>query len=175
VVNASSGADNTLSLGGGIGYADMRLTRSSNDLVLDLGGSGDKITFKDWYGLPGNMSLQNLQVIAEAMQDFNPASTDKLVNRKVESFDFTGLAATFDTAGAPVSWALTNALLSKHLSGSDSAATGADLAYRYGRTGSLAGMGFDAVQGMLASGSFGASAQALQSPAAVDAGLKHLA
>ncbi len=174
VVNASSGADNTLSIGGGIRYADMSLTKTTNDLTINLGGSGETITFKDWYALPGNKSLQNLQVITEAMSDYNPASADKLVNRKVANFDFLGVAGAFDVAGAPANWALTNALLSKHLSSSDSAALGADVAYRYGRTGSLAGMGFDAVQGMLASPAFGAWAQALQPSATLDAGLKHL-
>lgn len=51
----------------------------------------------------------------------------------------------------------------------------ADLAYRYGRVGSLVGMRFDPVQGMLASGSFGTAAQTLQSAAALDTGLRRLA
>jgi Ca2+-binding RTX toxin-like protein len=170
VVNASAGADNTLSLGGGIRYADMTLARNVNDLVLNLGGDGDRITFKDWYAAPGNRSVLNMQVIAEAMADFNAASSDKLVNRKIENFDFLGIAGAFDAAGAPASWAVTNALLSRHLGGSDTAAIGADLAYQYGKRGSLSGMGFDAVQGMLASGSFGVAAQVLQAPAVLNAG-----
>jgi Ca2+-binding RTX toxin-like protein len=170
VVNASAGADNTLSLGGGIRYADVTLAKNANDLVLNLGGNGDKITFKDWYAAPGNRSVLNMQVIAEAMADFNAASSDKLVNRKIENFDFLGIAGAFDAAGAPASWAVTNALLSRHLGGNDTSAVGADLAYQYGKRGSLAGMGFDAVQGMLASGSFGVAAQALQAPAVLNAG-----
>jgi Ca2+-binding RTX toxin-like protein len=174
IVNASAGADNTLSLGGGIAYGDLSLARTGADLVLNLGGGGEKITFKDWYALPGNKSLQNLQVIAEAMQAFNPASPDKRLNRKIETFDFQGLAGRFDTAGAPVNWALTNALLEKHLSGSDSAAIGGDLAYRYGKNGSLASIGFDAASGLLGGASFGAAAQALQSEQTIAAGVKHL-
>jgi Ca2+-binding RTX toxin-like protein len=170
VVNASAGADNTLSLGGGIRYADMTLAKNVNDLVLNLGGNGDRITFKDWYAAPGNRSVLNMQVIAEAMADFNAASSDRLVNRKIENFDFLGIAGAFDAAGAPASWAVTNALLSRHLGGNDTSAVGADLAYQYGKRGSLAGMGFDAVQGMLASGSFGVAAQALQAPAVLNAG-----
>jgi Ca2+-binding RTX toxin-like protein len=174
VVKASAHADNTLTVGGGVRYADMSLAKTGADLVLNLGGSGEKITFKDWYALPGNRSLKNLQVIAEAMQDFNPASGDKLMNRKIETFDFRGLADKFDAAGAPATWALSNALLDKHLSGSDTAALGGDLGYVYGKSGSLANMGFDAASGLLAGASFGATAQALQSSAALNAGLKHL-
>ncbi|MCS6920616.1 MAG: putative Ig domain-containing protein [Elioraea sp.] len=39
--------DNTLSLGGGIRYEDLRFRKSGRDLVLELGGS-DSITFKNW-------------------------------------------------------------------------------------------------------------------------------
>ena len=153
VVSASAGADNTLAIGGGIRYADMSFTKNINDLVLSLGGTGDKVTLKDWYAAGTiNKSVLNMQVIAEAMADFSATSTNKLVNKKVANFDFLGLANAFDAAGAPVNWALTNALLTKHLSGSDTAALGGDLAYRYGRTGSLANMGFDPVQGMLSNG-----------------------
>jgi hypothetical protein len=148
--------------------------RNLNDLVLSLGGNGDRITFKDWYAAPGNESVLNMQVIAEAMADFNAASSDRLINRKVESFDFLGITGAFDAAGAPANWAVTNALLSRHLGGSDTAALGADLAYQYGKHGSLAGMGFDAAQGMLASGSFGVAAQALQAPATLNAGSRVL-
>ena len=69
---------------------------------------------------------------------------------------------------------LTNALLTKHLSGSDTAALGGDLAYRYGKTGTFAGMGFDPVQGILANASFGTASQTLQSAATLDTGLKRL-
>jgi Ca2+-binding RTX toxin-like protein len=174
VITASAGADNTISVGGGIRYAEMTLSKSATDLVLNLGGADDRLTFKDWYAAPANRSVLNMQVIAEAMADFDAASSDKLRNKKIVTFDFLGLVGAFEAAGAPTNWALTNALLSKHLSGSDTAAIGADLAYRYGRTGSLSGMGVDAVQGMLGSASFGAMAQGLQSSAALDAGLKRL-
>jgi hypothetical protein len=174
VINASSGADNTLSIGGGIRYADMSLTRTSNDLVLNLGGAGEKITFRDWYAGSLNRSFSNLQVIAEAMSDYNPGSTDTLLNRKIETFDFSGIAADFDRGGARANWALTNALLARHLGGSDSAAVGGDLAYGYGRTGSLSGIGYDAAQGLLSNAAFGASAQALQSRESLSAGVRQL-
>jgi hypothetical protein len=139
--------------------------------------AGDSIAFDYWYSAIGDYkSVLNLQVIAEAMADFDAASTDSLRNRKVANFDFLGLANAFDNAGAPANWKLTDTLLIQHLSStSDTAAIGADLAYRYGRNGSLTGLGFDAVQGILVSGSFGITAQALQSDAALMTGAKRLA
>jgi hypothetical protein len=176
IVNASAVGDNTLSIGGGIRYADMTLSKAANDLVLGLGaGAGDSITFKDWYAAPANRSVLNMQVIAEAMADFNAASADPLRNRKVETFNFANIANAFDASGVATAWALTDTLLRQHLAGSsDTAAIGADIAYRYGRTGSLGGMGFDPVVGMLSNGAFGASAQALQGAAATDVGAKRL-
>ena len=173
ILYGETGADDTLSLGGGIRYADMRFTKSGTDLVLGLGGT-DSITIEAWYTGTTNKSVLNMQVIVDAMADFNAASTDPLVNRKVANFNFAGLASAFDAAGAPAGWALTDALLSKHLSGSDTAALGADLTYRYGRTGSLANIGFDPAVGILSGGSFGTSAQALQSAAVLESGAKRL-
>ena len=167
VLNASAGVDNTLSIGGGVRYTDMTLNKAGSDLLLGLGGS-DSITLKGWYAAAANRSVLNLQVIAEAMADFDATSPDKLLNKKVVNFDFAGVTAAYDAAGMPANWALTNALLSRHLSSSDTSALGADLAYGYGSRGSLRNMGFDPVQGMLASGSFGISAQALQPLSALE-------
>ena len=166
-------ADNTLTLGGGIRYSDMTFSRDAYSLTLNLGGS-DKIELSYWYYGAQYKSVLNMQVIVDATADFNAASTNKLVNKKVANFDFQGLVAAYDAAGAPANWALTNALLSKHLSGSDTAALGGDLAYRYGKSGSLAGMGFDPVQGILGNASFGTASQTLQSAATLDTGLKRL-
>ncbi|MBI2319227.1 MAG: putative Ig domain-containing protein, partial [Betaproteobacteria bacterium] len=174
-INASAGADNTLSIGGGIRYADMTFTRKSNNLVLNLRGSSEKITLTNWYASsPANKSVLNLQVIARAMADFDASSADPLLNKNVANFDFLGLASAFDAAGAPANWALTHALLAEHLSGSDTEALGGDLAYRYGLTGSLANVGFDPAVSILSNASFGAAAQAFQSQAALEQGIRRL-
>jgi hypothetical protein len=60
------------------------------------------------------------------------------------------------------SWAMTNALLQFHLSGSDDAALGGDLAYWYGKNGSLDGIGLQMAQQVIGAASFGAEAQALR-------------
>jgi hypothetical protein len=73
-----------------------------------------------------------------------PSGDDPLRDQKIETFGFPGLVDTFDavrTANpAPSSWALNNALPDHHLSSSDTTAPDSDLAYRYGQTGSLAGI-----------------------------------
>ena len=174
-INASTGADNTLSIGGGIRYADMSFTKSGKNLVLKLGGSSEKVTLTNWYAAsPTNKSVLNLQVITQAMADFNASSADPLLNKKVSNFDFLGLASAFDSAGAPANWALTHALLAEHLSGSDTEALGGDLAYRYGLTGSLANVGFDPAVSILSNASFGTAAQAFQSQAALEQDVKRL-
>ena len=74
----------------------------------------------------------NRTVTIDATSAFDAAALDPLLNKKVQSFDFRGLVSQFDQALAHTpgltSWAMTNALLQFHLSGSDDAALGGDLA-----------------------------------------------
>jgi hypothetical protein len=67
-------------------------------------------------------------------------------------------------------WDLTNALLDYHLSGSDTAALGGNLAYQYGKTGSLADVGLTAAQEIVGNARFGAQAQTLKPPSELQAG-----
>ena len=60
-----------------------------------------------------------------------------------------------------------NELLAAHLTGSDSAALGGDLAYRYGMTGTLAGMGWAAARDTVAAPGFGTELQTVHAPATV--------
>ena len=160
--------DGVLSLGGGIRYEDLRFRKDGKDLVLETGGS-DRLVFEDWY--KGKQSVLTLQVVAEAMSGFSQSSGDALRNDKVELFDFRQLVDAFDDARSGRrnmdSWKLMNELLDAHLCGSDDAALGGDLAYRYGMTGALAGMGWSAAQETVAAAGFGAEKQALQPLAAV--------
>ena len=81
-------------------------------------------------------------------------------------FNFGALANQFDAAQAAnpalTTWALANALASFHLSGSDSAAVGGDLAYQYGVFGNLANVGTLGAQNVLGDAQFGSGVQALQ-------------
>lgn len=164
MVTASSGLDNTLSLGGGIRNADLAFHKSGNDLILDV-GAGEQIILQGWYASTANKSVLTLQMIEAASPDFNPSSTDTLVNNRIELFDFAGLVAGFDSARASnpalASWSLSNALQACHVGESDSAALGGDLTYQYGMSGSLEGVSLAATQILLSDMQFGQQAQAL--------------
>ena len=162
-VYSDAGASNTLSVGGGIGYNDLSLSKNGNDLVLNAGGD-DRVVLKDWYA--GKDDVQKLQVILDATPAYDPNSNDPLYNRKVETFDFRGIVIQFDQALAQspglTSWAVTNALLQFHLSGSDDAALGGDLAYWYGKNGALTGISLQAAQQVIGASGFGSDAQTLR-------------
>ncbi|HYS87701.1 MAG TPA: calcium-binding protein, partial [Bradyrhizobium sp.] len=163
-VDAIAGTNHAISLGGGIRYADLTLGKQNDNLVVET-GNGESLTLKNWYAAAANHTVLNLQVVAEAMAGYDANSSDPLLNKKVETFDFQGLVGAFDAARAAdpgiTSWALTNALAQYHLSGSDDAALGGDLAYQYGLNGSLAGIGLTHAQDALNDPQFGAQAQAL--------------
>ncbi|HTO48728.1 MAG TPA: putative Ig domain-containing protein [Burkholderiales bacterium] len=163
--------DGVLSLGGGIRYEDLRLRKQGDDLVLRTGG-GDQVVLEDWYR--GKQSIVTLQVVAEAMSCFSQTSHDPLRDDKVELFDFRKLVAAYDDARAAHhhmrSWNMMNELLAAHLTGgSDSSALGGDLAYRYGMTGTLAGMGWTAARDTVAAPGFGTELQTVHAPATVAA------
>ena len=174
-------ADNTLSLGGGIGMNDLSLSRNGRDLILNT-GSGDDITIKNWYdGARTNnqhASFANLQVIEDAAADFNANSSDPLRHQRVQDFDFKGIVTAFDAQRALnpglSSWALGAALLNFHLSGSDNAAIGGDLAYQYGHQGTLAGIGVQSAFDNLAAQGFGVTAQTLKPFSGLQEGLVKL-
>ncbi|MBC3909787.1 putative Ig domain-containing protein [Undibacterium umbellatum] len=147
---------NTISLGNGIKYADLSLSKSGMDLVLKL-GQGDSITLKDWYANQGLRGVDRLQFITEG-GDYDAASTDKTKNSKVEVFDFTKLVQKFDASLAATpglnQWAVMTSMLDAHLYGSNTVAIGGDLSYQYGLNGNLTGIGLGVVQTSLAAGDF---------------------
>jgi len=171
---ASTGTDNTITLGGGIRNSDLTLTKSGTNLILSLGGSGDQLTFQNWYNGTTFESVFNLQLIEEASADFDANSADPLLNKKIQSFNFQGLVAAFDAASDPANWSLTNELLNQHLSGSDTEAIGGDLTYQYGRNGTLANIGFDPAMGVMSNATFGTGAQTLQPVQDLQQGIKRL-
>ncbi|MDY0035159.1 MAG: calcium-binding protein [Zoogloea oleivorans] len=162
-VNAINGDNNALSLGGLASYGDLAFSKSGDDLVLSIGAS-DGVTIKNWYTSVGSQKLVTLQVLTGSMTDFAPGSSDTLRDQRVETFDFGELVSSFDQARTSdptlSSWSLTHSLLTTHLSGSDSAALGGNLAYQYGTTGDLSSVGIVATQGILQDSSFLSSPQA---------------
>lgn len=151
-------------MGGGIRNTDLAFRKSSNDLILDT-GSGENIVLQGWYASTNNKSVLNLQMIEEASIDFALGGGNPLTDNKVENFNFAGLVDAFDQARAAnpnlTSWALSDALLTFYLGGSDTEAIGSDLAYQYGKTGSLSNIGSTAAQSMLGNVQFGQVNQAI--------------
>jgi Ca2+-binding RTX toxin-like protein len=126
----------TVSLGGGIRYADLSLRKNGNDLVFEL-GQGDRITFKDWYTANARRSVDTLQMVTVG-GDYSAASTDRMRNRKAVSFDFALLANRYDALRAAnpnlTSWAVAGELNNYFKASSDTQAIGGDLAFRYATT-----------------------------------------
>jgi Ca2+-binding RTX toxin-like protein len=160
-LNPTTGALDTISLGGGISEANLTLSKSGNNLVLGLGGS-DSITFANWYASSSNQDVDNLQLIEGASPDYNPSSGSALTDTQVVNFNFTSLVNAFNQALVAnpglTSWSMTSSLLSSFLSGSNSAAIGGDLAFYYGENGNLTGLNLAAADSALTSSSFGSSA-----------------
>ncbi|MBI1886778.1 MAG: hypothetical protein HYS19_00125 [Nitrosomonadales bacterium] len=166
ILNGGIGTDNTLSLGGGIQYSDLALSKSGNDLILEA-GNGDQINLKNWYATTDNYkSVLNLQVVADAITGFDRALIDPLLSKSIQNFDFTAIVNVFDQAHGGstnfMHWNATNSLLAAHLSASDSTALGGDLAYQYGKNGSLAGIGQTAAQEVINAAQFGSQTQVLK-------------
>jgi Ca2+-binding RTX toxin-like protein len=164
-VAVSTTKDNTLSIGGGARYADLLFTKNGNDLVLKVGAT-DQITLTGYYANAANRSVNRLQMVIEGTADYVPGSTDATKNNKIEIFDFGGLVSAFDAARTAnpslTSWALSGALAAQYVTGSDTAALGGDLAYRYARLGSLSEISFSPAISILGNASFGTAAQTLQ-------------
>ena len=99
--------------------------KSGNNLILKTGGN-NAITFTNWYTGSTNQNFVTLQVLEQSASTYSATSTNVLYNQEVEEFSFTQLVAAFNAALAATptltSWNLTNALLTDHLSGSNSAA-----------------------------------------------------
>jgi hypothetical protein len=122
-------------------------------------GGGDRLEFDDWYR--GKQSIATLEIVGA------PSAA-----HDVETYDFRALVAAFDAARAArnmKSWKVMNELLDAHLASSDDLAIGGDLAYQYGMTGALAGMGWSAARDTVAAPGFGSAMQPLSSAAQLGA------
>jgi Ca2+-binding RTX toxin-like protein len=139
-IQATGAVEDTLSLGGGIRYSDLRLSKNGRDLVLAV-GAGDRITFSDWYSPTPARSIGRLQVIADATLGFDPASSDPLLSSRVQTFDFRRIVGAFDAARsknpALTSWTVLPVLASAWTGGSDTEAWAGALAHQFGHAGSL--------------------------------------
>jgi len=156
----------TVSLGGGIGYADLSFSRDAGNLILNV-GNGEAITFSNWFNSSwqDNKAISTLQVIVEATAGFNSQSTDPLLNKRIQQFDFVGLANQFeaDLAADPTitSWQIAPHLTAFSLGGSDTDAIGGNMAYQYGTNGNLEAMSDAGIRAQLTDAAFGVASQAL--------------
>ncbi|NHZ88274.1 hypothetical protein F2P45_04425 [Massilia sp. CCM 8733] len=129
-----------ISLGHGIVYADLALSKADNDLILAV-GADEYIVMQDWYVDPAVQSVERLQVVIEGTPDHRPRVGGELVEGKVHIFDFLALVTKFDQARAAdaglESWMLRPSLFMEQLAGSDNIAIGYELAYQYAVNGDL--------------------------------------
>ena len=182
-LNLYGSASVNFSIGGGIRYEDIRVRRSGRDLMLDFNSQrSDSIRVMDYYKLSASQRpAMTLQMLTEASGSYNEASADPLRNDKVELFDLKALIQRFDSAYASSqslrqgnAWAAMNSLLNVHLSGSDTAALGGDLAYQFGNAGGLTGLGLDAAIGVLGASGFASSMQTLHTRATLESAAPRL-
>jgi Ca2+-binding RTX toxin-like protein len=155
------GQATALSLGGMTGYSQLKFDRNGTALIVKVGHNS--ITFNDWYDTtaPGSR-VANLQIMAETLRRFDPASTDPLFNQKVQVFDFPGLVAAWDQAQANRQrFVVADHLAEFRLSGSDTQAFGGEVAYQYGTTGTLDALSFAQMQAVINAPEFGAQPQAI--------------
>ena len=165
---------NTLSLGGGIAYANLTFTKSGNNLILNTGGT-NAITFSNWYSASADQNFTTLQVIEQAAATYSSTSSNVLYNNEVEEFNFTQLVAAFTTAGSPANWSLAGSLTAARTSGSNTAAIGGDLGYYDGLNGNLNGMNLTTAATTLQSASYQSSTQAIDAWASINTGVNPLA
>ncbi|MDD5058244.1 MAG: putative Ig domain-containing protein, partial [Sideroxydans sp.] len=155
----------TLSLGGGISYADLSFSRDYDNLIVGL-GDGESVTIGSWFAAwQDNKAINTLQIVAESMAGYDPNSTDPLLNQRIQQFDFLALANQFEAALAAdpsiTSWQLAPHLADCCIGGSDTAAIGGDMAYLYGKNGNLNGLNEAELRSQLNDANFGTSNQPL--------------
>lgn len=172
-ITAAATLNNTLSLGGGIAYANLSFTKSGNNLILNTGGA-NSITFTNWYLGAAYQEFSKLQVIEQAASTYNASSTNALYSSKVEGFNFTQLVSAFNTAGSPPTWSLAGSLAGASTGGSNTAALGGDLAYYDGLNGNLNGLNLSAAAATLQSSSYETSAQTIDAWSTVGTGINPL-
>lgn len=164
-VAVASGTDNTVSLGKGIVYTDLALSKSGNDLILKV-GLGETISFKGWYSSTNAHSVGTLQVVTAGGADYVAGSASAIHDNKVEQFNFTALTNKFDQVrvgqSSTFTWNMASSLETFSNGGSDTAAIGGDLAYQYGLNGNLAALSGQVALGIVGSNGFGTGSQGLQ-------------
>lgn len=158
------GAHNTLSLSG-VDLDDIKLSKKGDDLIFNM-GCNSQVTLKNWYTSEENQNFDTLQMVSSTYEyNFGFLHVGITEKPDVETFDFHALVEAFDEARTANprlnSWNAMNGLLDAHLSSSDSAAIGGDLAWNYAKSGDLSNVALASAQTILQNPSLGVSAQAI--------------
>jgi hypothetical protein len=160
-VDAIGAIEDTLSLGGRVRSSELTLAKNGQDLVLSV-GSGDRITFKDWYAKGAARSIAKLQLICDSPMDSAESATHE-ASAPVQIFDFQRIVAAFDAARVRSpklsTWSISSSLAGTLLEASDTEAIGGVLAHEYAASGSSALLSPDDALEALSDMSFGAHAQ----------------
>jgi hypothetical protein len=162
------GAGSMLSIGGGATYSNLGLEAQGLNLKLKL-SSQNYIMLTGWYSTApwDGKNVSTLQIVIEGTTNYNPSSSNPMNNRKIQAFDFLGLAAAFDAAGQPSNFNVANNLPNFRLWGSDTDAFGGAVAYQYARTGNLGTLTYSQMQAVINDPAFGVSAQSITPVAAM--------
>ena len=149
-ITGGDGGNDTLSLGGGIRIADIRLQKSGKDLIVET-GCGDSLRMVDWYKSAANRSIATLQVATTAGAD------------AFDRYDFAGLVQRFDGVLAA------NRRIDSWTPGADAArfkldaatvsVAGGSLVATYAETGALDGVRPEEVSSALAAARTDASVE----------------
>jgi hypothetical protein len=60
-------------------------------------GHGYHLLFKNWYAKAPVKSVQTLQMMTASTDDYDPTSTQPLLDNRVETFNFINLVKSFDS------------------------------------------------------------------------------
>ncbi|NHZ35238.1 putative Ig domain-containing protein [Massilia rubra] len=157
-VTPGSVADNVISLGRGITYADLTFKKVGSDLVFGT-GAGEQINLKNWFASASSHSVGKLQIFIDGTSDFLAASPLAMNSQKIQLFNFDALAAKFEQAlladPALVSWSLAPELAGAWIKASGNMAVGGDLAQQYATAGTLANVAQVPALNIIGSSSFG--------------------
>jgi len=162
-----------VSFGGGIARDDLRFSRNADDLVIDTGAMGERLTFAEWFRGGSRPAGAQLQFIDT--RDLNDGTTATTVER----YDFAAAIADLHAAqdaAQTIAGQWQRAFLAMDMLDATHTveALGGDLAVHYGLMGSFGGLPVDTAQGALRVPTFASAPQSIHPPEPFDPGVRRL-
>jgi Ca2+-binding RTX toxin-like protein len=161
---ASSGQDNTISLGAGTSVADLTLSKLGNDLVLGT-SKEDSVTLRGWYEDDSFHSVKTLQFVTPAATGIKFQSSGP-----IEQYDFSEMVNYYDQmhveTGMADAWSMIAALKNNRLGTNSWSGIGGYVANEFGSNKNPADMSFYTLQNKLTGSQFGQSSEGVISFAA---------